>query len=64
MIVFGDYQWGGKKPWKNLHADSKSNDISVEEMNEIIEPYLTKILEEQAKRETVKATQTIAQSAA
>ena len=64
VIVFGDYQWGGKKPWKNLHADSKSNDISVEEMNEIIEPYLTKILEEQAKRETVKATQTIAQSAA
>lgn len=53
VIVFGDYKWGAKKPWKNLTADSKSNDISVEEMNAVIQPDLPKILEEQKKRDEV-----------
>ena len=55
VIVFGDYQWGGKKPWKNLILDPKSNDISVEELNNIINPHLEKILEEQRNREEVVA---------
>ena len=62
VIIFGDYKWGGKKPWKNLTSDAKSNDISIEEMNKIIEPNLTKILEEQTKRE--KVTQTVSAPAA
>ena len=62
VIVFGDYEWVGKKPWKNLSTDGKSNDISVEEMNKIIEPNLSKILEEQTKRE--KITQTVSEPAA
>lgn len=62
VIVFGDYEWGGKKPWKNLDSDAHSNDISVEEMNKIIEPNLAKILEEQTKRK--KVTQTVAEPAA
>lgn len=62
VIVFGDYEWVGKKPWKNLSTDGKSNDISVEEMNKIIEPNLSKILEEQSKRE--KITQTVSEPAA
>lgn len=64
VIVFGDYHWGGKKPWKNLDVDAKSNDISVEEMNAIFEPDLAKILEEQKKRESVIATQNTVQPAA
>lgn len=64
VIVFGDYHWGGKKPWKNLDVDAKSNDISVEEMNAIFEPNLAKILEEQKKRESVIATQNTVQPAA
>lgn len=55
VIVFGDYQWGGKKPWKNLILDPKSNDISVQELNNIINPHLEKILEEQRNREEVVA---------
>ena len=39
--------------WKNLIADPHSNDISVEEMNGIIEPELPKIMEEQKNREQV-----------
>lgn len=55
VIVFDDYQWGGKKPWKNLINDPASNDISLEEMQEIIEPHLAKILKEQKNREEVEA---------
>ena len=55
VLVFGDYNWGGKNPWFNLSNDPKSNDISEVEMNEIIEPNLSKILEEQKIRDAVKA---------
>ena len=55
VIVFGDYEWGGKKPWKNLINDPASNDISLEAMDEIIEPLLNKILKEQQNREEVLA---------
>ena len=55
VIVFGDYEWGGKKPWKNLINDPASNDISLEAMDEIIEPHLNKILKEQQNRVEVLA---------
>lgn len=55
VIVFGDYQWGRKKSWKKLIDDPKANDISVEELNNIINSNLEKILEEQTKRENVVA---------
>ncbi len=54
VIVFGDYHWGGKKPWKNLIEDSKANDISLEEFNNIIQPHLEKILQEQQNSIEVK----------
>ncbi|MGZ5284099.1 MAG: L,D-transpeptidase, partial [Kaistella sp.] len=47
----GDYQWGGKKAWKNLISDPKSNDISPDELKKLIEPHLEKIMKEQQKRE-------------
>ena len=62
VIVFGDYKWGEKKPWKNLVEDSRSNDISEEEMNKFIEPNLTKILEEQAKTEAEKVQNPVMES--
>lgn len=55
VIVFGDYNWGGKKPWKYLESDPKLTDISVKEMDSIIQPFLAKILEEQENRDKVVA---------
>ncbi len=51
VIVYGDYDWGGKKPWKKLIEDAHSNDISAGELDKIIESYLSKILEAQKERE-------------
>ncbi len=55
VIVFGDYKWGYGKPWKKLNENPKLNDISIEEMNDIIQPSLEKILKEQKNREEVIA---------
>ena len=53
VIVFGDYAWGKAKPWKSLDKNPKGNDLSETQMNEIIQPHISKILEEQKKREEV-----------
>lgn len=51
VIVFGDYNWGGKKPWKQLIQNADADQISAETLNTVIEPHISKILEEQKKRE-------------
>lgn len=50
VIVFGDYNWGGKKPWKMLAENPDATDISEDEIHSVIEPHLAKIREEQQKR--------------
>lgn len=46
---------GGKKPWKNLIENPKANDISIENLTEIIQPNLSEILEEQKNSDEVRA---------
>ncbi|SHL85752.1 L,D-transpeptidase catalytic domain [Chryseobacterium polytrichastri] len=53
VMVFGDYKWGARKPWRKLLDDPNANNISVEEMSKLIEPNIEKILKEQANREKV-----------
>lgn len=53
VIVFGDYKWGGRKPWRKLLSDPNANNISVEEMNNLIKPNIDKIIFEQTNREKV-----------
>ena len=64
VIVFGDYKWGGRKPWRNLLSNPNANNISVEEMNSLIQPNISKILFEQTNREkvtdSIKAAKSIA----
>lgn len=56
VIVFGDYAWGKKKPWKQLYLDPKATDYSVEQMIAIIEPHKAEILKEQQNRDQVLAS--------
>lgn len=53
VLVYGDYPWGKRKPWRKLLTDPNSNNISVEEMTKMIEPNIEKILKEQDNRERV-----------
>ena len=51
-IVFGEYPWGGRRPWLHLIDDPHANDLSVAEVENIVEPHLQKILEAQKTRES------------
>jgi hypothetical protein len=53
VIVFGDYPWGKRKPWRNLLNDPNANNISVEEMTNLIKPHVEKMVAEQTNREKV-----------
>jgi lipoprotein-anchoring transpeptidase ErfK/SrfK len=50
VLVYGDYPWGKRKPWKNLLSDPNANTVSVEELTKMIEPNIDKILAEQQNR--------------
>ncbi|RQP10953.1 MAG: murein L,D-transpeptidase [Chryseobacterium sp.] len=51
VIVYGSYDFDGRRPWLNLLKDPKANDISEQQLNGIIEPYLSKIKQEQQNSE-------------
>lgn len=53
VLVFGDYPWGKRKPWRNLLNDPNANNISVEEMTNLIQPHVEKMVAEQTNREKV-----------
>lgn len=53
VMVYGDYKWGKRKPWRNLLNDPNANNISVEEMTKLIQPNVEKMIAEQTNREKV-----------
>ena len=50
VIVFGNYDFEGQKPWNVLNENPDALSISEGELEKIISPYLQTILKEQAKR--------------
>ena len=61
VIVYGDYAWGKKKPWKQLYLDPNSTDVTADELTAVITEHKSKILEEQQNRKEVLATSETAQ---
>ena len=53
-IVFGSYDFDASKPWYQLVKDPKALNFSKSDIEKEVKPFLTKILEEQAKREAVQ----------
>ncbi len=56
VIVYGSYNFDGRKPWLDLAKDSHANDISTEALNGIVGKYQAEILKEQQNREAVSAS--------
>lgn len=54
VLVFGDAEFK-TKPWRNLLKNPEANTLSEEKMSEIVQPILTKILEEQKNSEEVRS---------
>lgn len=55
VIVFGDYNWGGKKPWKMLIDNPEADQISVAELEKLIQENLSEILQEQQNSDQFRA---------
>jgi hypothetical protein len=49
-IIYGAYLWGERRPWKFLLENPAANDISIQDLENIILPYKDKILEAQKER--------------
>lgn len=57
VIIFGDYDFDGKSPWLNLIENSKANEISVRELENLVSKYLAEIIREQENRAQILAKQ-------
>lgn len=57
VIVFGDYQFGVKGIWHKLVEDARITHISKSQLEEIIEPYLAEIYNQQFIREEYNKSQ-------
>ncbi len=55
VIVYGSYDFEGRKPWLNLAKNSHANDISAETLNGIVGKYQAEILKEQKNRDAITA---------
>ncbi|MCU7504800.1 MAG: L,D-transpeptidase [Ignavibacteria bacterium] len=53
IIVFDEYRFGKRKPWKHLLEDPDAINISGEEIHELMDKYLTTIKEREEKRKEV-----------
>lgn len=49
-VIYGDYPWGQRRPWMSLLESSTSNDVTVAQLEEVLQPYLEKIMEAQEAR--------------
>ena len=54
VILFGEYNYNIKSPWKNLPTNTKATQMSVEEIDEVVAPYLEKINKDTEKRAEVE----------
>ena len=54
VIVFGEYPFGSRKPWRNLLEQPKALLISETEINELVSSHLEKILAEQENSEKIR----------
>lgn len=55
VIIYGDYDFKDIPPWKKLAQDKDVTKISEDELREIVELYLKKILQRQTVRDSIDA---------
>ena len=50
VIVFGNYNFDGPKPWLQLLTDPHALDISEKEIKQVVRPHLKTIIAEQDRK--------------
>ncbi|MEG2100691.1 MAG: L,D-transpeptidase [Flavobacterium sp.] len=56
VVVFGNYNFDGPKPWLQLSSNSKALNISESEIENQVKPFIPQILENQKLREAEQNT--------
>jgi lipoprotein-anchoring transpeptidase ErfK/SrfK len=56
VMVFGEYPFGGRKPWLALPANAKALDISADDLGKMVQPMLSQIMAEQQKLDATRKT--------
>lgn len=58
VLVFGEYDFDGARPWYSLPADSKALTLSEQDLDRVVKPALSIILNAQAVRDSLTLSQT------
>jgi lipoprotein-anchoring transpeptidase ErfK/SrfK len=53
VIVYGEYPWGQRRPWKNLLENPDANTISESDLNTIVQPFMEEIQKQLTIRQNV-----------
>jgi L,D-transpeptidase catalytic domain len=53
-IVFGEYNFGGKRPWRKLKDDPHALDIASADLEALVKPHFDEILAQQEKAEALR----------
>lgn len=65
VIVYGEYPWGQRRPWKNLLDNPNANTISENDINSVVQPFMTEIQKQQEIRQRLpQASNSTTQSTA
>jgi lipoprotein-anchoring transpeptidase ErfK/SrfK len=59
VIIFGDFDFDDKRPWRYLSENRDANKITRSELGEILSDHIEMILERQTNRESLLATENI-----
>jgi hypothetical protein len=54
VIIFGDYDFDGKKPWRYLSEDPDANTYSRRQLENILSEHLETILQRQTQRDSIE----------
>lgn len=57
VIVYGAYDFEGRRPWLRLAADGHANDIATETLNGVVGKYHQEMIKEQKNRDLVTASE-------
>lgn len=53
VIVYGEYPWGARRPWKNLLDSPDANTIAESEVTDNVKPFLAEIQKQQEIRQSL-----------
>lgn len=55
VLVFGAYPFGSRRPWRHMLEDPRANELSVSVLEQELQPFMERILQQQQRRDDVLA---------